>query len=106
MLLRDEQVRAIANEVLTVSLGGVGFSEADALSGIDHDGDDALFVTAHFRPGFDVTPGAASADAMVALRNRLLELGDRRFPYLRYDYPDSERPSDGDLGEIGELVTE
>ena len=90
--MTTEEVRVLADQVLNETLGSSGFARSTVEAGVDHDGDKALFVTAHFKPRSGVTAGKASLDAMSGLRTSLLDKGEDRFPYLDYDYPDDERP--------------
>jgi len=59
--------------------------------GLDHDGDPVLFLHLKFRlvePGID--PSLLS-DSAISLRRALWEMGERRFPHLRYDFHDDQR---------------
>lgn len=97
-MLTTDQARELANTVLAEQLGASGFAYAEIAPGEDHDGDPSLFLTVHFRRGSGVTEGQRSAEARVALRQRLRERGDERLIYLRYVYPDAV-PSDPDAEE-------
>lgn len=88
--MTENEIRRVANEVLRETLGHHGFEQADVRPAPDHDGEPSLYVTAHFRPHSGVTDGATSTRALSTLRLRLLDLGEERFPYIRYDYPDDE----------------
>ena len=89
-MLTESEIANIADQILGRELGASGFTNADIESGFDHDGDPSLYVTVHFKPRSGVTEGAASTTAHAALRRRLLEEGEERFPYFRYRYPDDE----------------
>ncbi|WP_375409462.1 hypothetical protein [uncultured Methylobacterium sp.] len=88
--MTDTEIEAITQDVLRAKLGKAGFEDAEVTTGLDHDGDASLFVTVRFKAKSGVTDGAASSEAHAALRRRLLDLGEDRFPYLRYRYPDDE----------------
>lgn len=88
--MTDTEIEAITKDVLRAKLGNWGFEDAEVAAGLDHDGDASLFVTVRFKPKSGVTDGAASTEAHAALRRRLLGLGEDRFPYMRYRYPDDE----------------
>jgi hypothetical protein len=88
--MTDQEIRQVANEVLRETLGPHGFESADVRPAPDFDGEPSLYVTAHFRPQAGVTSGEASTRALSVLRKRLLDRGEERFPYIRYDYPDDE----------------
>ena len=98
-MTRDE-IHRITNEVLRETLGAHGFAHADVRPAPDHDGDPALYVTAHFKPQAGVTDGVASTRALSSLRQRLLDSGEERFPYIRYDYPDDEVLGDDPLDDL------
>jgi hypothetical protein len=89
-MLSETQVATIANEVLGAELGAAGFERANVESGYDHDGDPSFYIYVHFKPRSGIAPGDVSGRALLALRQRLLGLGEERFPYLRYRYPDDE----------------
>lgn len=91
MTLTDDEVRSLADDVLGRSLGPRGFIEAEVRSGVDHDGEPALFVTAKFRLGSGPISGQEAIDARSALSDALLERGERRFPYLIHHYPGDAR---------------
>lgn len=55
--MSEEEVRSVADEVSGNVLGPYGFKQALVRSGHDHDGDPALFLRAHFRPGSGLVPG-------------------------------------------------
>ena len=88
--MTDTEIEAVTQDVLRTKLGKSGFEGAEVTIGLDHDGDASLFVTVRFKAKSGVTNGAASSEAHAALRRRLLALGEDRFPYLRYRYPDDE----------------
>jgi hypothetical protein len=65
----------------------------DVSEGVDHDGEPALFVTVHYRPSTDTVDQAA---ALKAVRDRLLAIGEERFPYMNHHYPDDLPADDGE----------
>ena len=95
-MMREDDVRVLADRVLGPILGPVGYMGADIEAGRDHDGDDSLFIIAHFRAGSEVASGKTYGDAHVAIRDALVERGEQRFPYFKYDYPDDDRDFDKD----------
>lgn len=90
--MTDEEVRSIADGVLHETLGPFGYTKVLVRSGFDHDGDPALFLRAHFKPGSGPVPGKPSSTALSALSDALFAKGEARFPYLRHFYPDDEFP--------------
>lgn len=96
-MLTDEAASNIANVILGRALSEAGFARAVAVARPDHEGEDALYVTVTFVPNAPTTTGKATTAAMVELIDALKTNGDARFPYLVYDYPDDERPTESDL---------
>jgi hypothetical protein len=92
--MTENEILAIADEVLTRHLAASGYERAELRAGYDHDDDPALLVTVHFKPGAGVTGGAVSSAAHVALRMTLLGKGEERFPYLRFKYADDDLEGD------------
>lgn len=86
-MTRDE-VRELADEVLMPILGPVGFMSSQVEEREDWTGEDALYVSVHFAPGFDLAPGGVYGDAIVTMRDALEQHGERRFPYLLWSFPD------------------
>ncbi|MGI4765005.1 MAG: hypothetical protein ACRYGP_08060 [Janthinobacterium lividum] len=89
---RDD-VRTLANEVLTPILGPVGFSYSDVAEREDSVGEDALYVTVHMAPDAEYLPGFRYSDALMAMQDALVDRGERRFAYLKYDFPADPPPS-------------
>lgn len=91
-LLSDEEVLAIADEVLKQQLGSVGFDHAEASSGTDHSGEAAIYVRAVLKPGTPILGGKYSSKAHEALDHALMSRGETRFPYFSLHHPDGETP--------------
>ena len=92
--LTDDEVRRIAGVVLEAQLGPERFDHAEARSGLDHDGQAAIFVTAVMQEGSDVIPGDTFSQAYEALDNELLRNGERRFPYFELKWIGDEPLAD------------
>jgi hypothetical protein len=75
----------ILEPILRKHLRPFGFDHADVSSGVDHDGEPALFVTAHYAPRAEAIDADAILDAIGEMQQALLRRGDDRFPYLRHD---------------------
>jgi hypothetical protein len=101
-MLTENEVRSLAESAFLAALGASVFERAEIEAHLDHDGEDALFVTAHFRSGVDSVRPETVTDALVSLRRSLQERGDERFPYVRYDFPDDERPIAEEVGAPAE----
>lgn len=102
-MLTLEQITDIADQVLRSTLGGSGYDKVEVRTGLDHEGEPSLFLTAHFKPAAGVTNAKLALDARVALWTALRERNDERFPYIRFVYPDDLSPvDDGDHEEAAE----
>ncbi|GJE00445.1 hypothetical protein [Methylobacterium isbiliense] len=82
------EIETLVNEVLRDILGATGFVHADVEPYVDHAGDKALRVVAHFGPGTAPSAERPTVRAMGALRGALLDRDEERFPYLDYAFPD------------------
>ena len=89
----EHEMRDLADTVLAPILGPVGFMSSDVRARPDHDGQDAFYVTIHFKPDAEVATGKVYIDASEAMFDALIEHGESRFTYLKYDYPEA-RASD------------
>jgi hypothetical protein len=87
--------RAI-EEALRPALGSYGLDHVELESGLDHDGEAALFVTAVLpqQTGPVPMPGNISASANVAVAEAMKRVGDERLSYLYIRRPDDERPEE------------
>ena len=92
--MKENEVRILADAVLTPILGLAGFLTSDVKARTDHHGEEALYVTLHFRSDAEVASGKAYIHASEAVLDALLERGEHRYPYLKYDYPDGGEAGD------------
>ena len=92
MLTYDEIAR-VADDVLRANLGSLGFDRSEVSDDVDLDGEQAVRVTAHFKPGAGPADGKSALAALTSLRATLRQRGEERFPFLRYDYPDDDVPA-------------
>ena len=90
--MRSSDVDEIAERVLSTTLREAGFESLVIEERQDHSGDDAFYITVTFRPGAGVTRGKVTAEALVTLRDEFEKIGELRFPYLIYNYPDDPPP--------------
>lgn len=90
--LTDDEVRAIAQDVLGRKLKDFGFDRAEAKSGPDQDGDPALFITLVMKPGVPVIPGRSLSDAHLAFDDYLKARADERFAYFHFKWLGEEVP--------------
>jgi hypothetical protein len=76
---------------LRKALGSYGLDHVELKSGLDHDGERAVFVTAVLRDRTPPIPGSVSASANVAVAEALERVGDDRLSYVYIRRPDDER---------------
>jgi hypothetical protein len=83
----------IAKRVLNQELGRFGLEKVTIKEGFDHEGQPALFVDAHLKPGSKIVGGKAANKAHAALDEALLNAGETRFPYfnIRHHAEDPDR---------------
>jgi len=83
----EQTIRSVLEEHLTSQ----GLEGVQVNPGLDRDGDPVLFVLLKFRlvePG--INPNLLS-DSAITVRRALWNMGERRFPHLRYDFHDDQR---------------
>jgi len=80
----------VIEQVLRKTLGPHGFDRAETTVGLDHDGQEALFIEAILKPNSKLIEATAYSAALGALSDALLKRGDRRFPYLTLRHIDAE----------------
>jgi hypothetical protein len=85
-----DDVKSLTEKTLAEMLGKYGFDHVDLVAGKDHDDEDALFLTANYRGGSTLPDGDVLVSALTALRTRLQQSGESRFPYLIHSLEDEE----------------
>ena len=86
----DDKTRAVIISVLRQKLERSGFRTASVRAGGDHDGDPVLFIEAHFDLVADPIDPAITSGITAALCTALEEVGETRFPHIRYDFHDDQ----------------
>ena len=81
-------------EALVEALGTYGVDHVELRSGLDHDGEPALFITAFLRQRTPPIPGSVSVSANVAVSQVMRTSGDDRLSYLYIRRPDDDRPEE------------
>jgi hypothetical protein len=84
-------LQKIADGVLKPKLEKAGLDRIVIREGIDHDGEEALFIDAQMKPNVPIVGGDISLKLYGALSQALLHAGERRFPYFNIRHPDKER---------------
>lgn len=103
--MTKDEVRALADAVLMPILGPIGFTASEVAEREDWTGEDALYVSVHFAPGFEIAGGDVYGDAIMTMREALERQGEQRFPYLLWRFPDDPgegAPDDAELDDQGQ----
>jgi hypothetical protein len=87
---RDEVVNAI-HEIVEGEIGRYALERINIEVANDHDGEPSIWIATHHRPSTEPVQMAALARVISRIRERLLELGEERFPYVRYQFADDQR---------------
>jgi hypothetical protein len=95
-VLSESEIQDIADTALRETVGTAGYVKAEVRSGVDHDGEKAVFIRAIFRPGAGPIGGEAAVKSLSAVSDALLARGEERFPYLTNFYPDDFPEDDAD----------
>jgi hypothetical protein len=85
------RVRAEIERILRESLSRYGFVQATIEPGEDHDGDPAIFVEAEYRLSDEPVDARVTLATRSMLRDRLMALGEDRFPYLRHHFAEGQK---------------
>ncbi|MCJ2014626.1 hypothetical protein [Methylobacterium sp. J-076] len=89
-MLKQTDVRDVARDIFSRALGPDRFDHLDVELGRDHYGDPSFFVALYLKPGVDPRDVADTSRAHAELRQRLLDLDEDRFPYVRKHFPGDE----------------
>jgi hypothetical protein len=91
------RVRAAIDHIVRENLSRYGFVRATIEPGEDHTGDPAIFVDAEYDLSDEPVDARVTLATQSMLRDRLIALGEHRFPYLRHHFAEGQRV----LGDIG-----
>ncbi|QGM98031.1 hypothetical protein [Methylocystis parvus] len=91
-------IRTAIEGVASRNLGKESFERVSIREDVDHAGDDALFVDIAMKPANGRLSSEDSVKMRVEVSNALLSIGETRFPYLTFSYPD-DIPAVDDLRE-------
>jgi len=83
-------VREAIDQILRENLARFGFTGAKIEAREDHDGDPAIFVDAQYDLTDEPVDSAVTLDTLSKLRERLVALGEQRFPYLRHHFAEGQ----------------
>jgi hypothetical protein len=87
-MMTDEEIQQLVTPILQERLGKYGFERAEVKSGLDHDGDPVLFVTARYRMEAPELDATRALEAMVEISDLLRAKGETRFSHLTHFHPD------------------
>jgi phenylalanyl-tRNA synthetase alpha subunit len=96
-VMARDKLTEIVKKALLDALGAKALDRVEVTEGNDHDGEPALFVTVHYRPGIDTVDQTA---ALSSVRDGLRTAGEDRFPYMNHVYPDDPLASDDDVNDV------
>ncbi len=99
-MLKDTDVRSVANEIFSRARGPDRFDHLDVEGGSAHYGDASLFVALYFRAGVDPRDVTDISNAHADLRRRRLDLNEERFPARRKHFATDEILGDDGLEAI------
>ena len=87
----DPAVVAAINKVLAARMGRYGFTSARVEPGLDHDGDEVLFIEAVYP--YSDTPVAANATVGLVseVRRAIEEIGETRFPHIDHCFDERQK---------------
>jgi hypothetical protein len=91
------KVKAAIERILRANLSRYGFVGATIEPREDHDGDPAIFVDAQYQLSDEPVDSRVTLATLSMLRDRLINLGEDRFPYLRHHFAEGQQV----LGDIG-----
>jgi hypothetical protein len=85
------QAIAVIRDVLQQDMLRFGLEEIDVRVAPDHTGEPSLWIEVRY--GLDGEPidPRATAGLVTKLHDRLWELGEERFPYIRHIVPDDKK---------------
>lgn len=89
----DPAVVAAINKVIAARMGRYGFTNASVEPGLDHDGDEVLFIDAAYNYSDRPIESGATFGLVSELLDALEEIGEFRFPHTRHRFPDRQRQS-------------
>ncbi len=88
-IVPPELVREI-ERILEERLGRFGLEKVEVRGGEDHYGEPAIFVEVWYRLSEEPIDVDAQARAELAVIDRLVEVGEDRFPYFRHHYAEGQ----------------
>jgi len=91
------RVKAAIERILRENMSRFGFIGATIEPGEDHTGDPAIFIHAEYQLSDEPVDSRVTLATLSMLRDKLIALGEERFPYLRHHFAEGQKV----LGDIG-----
>ena len=88
--LKEEVVTAI-REIVEQDMRRFGLKSVKVEVANDHDGEPAIWIATHYGKDGAPVEMRALAELGSKIRERLLDLGEDRFPHLRYQFPENHK---------------
>lgn len=79
----EPEIIAAIEDIIAPTMRRMGYRSLSVEEGHDHTGDPCLFIDVEYAAEGDPVDTKISARLVLDVRNRLLELGEERFPYVR-----------------------
>jgi len=87
----DSAIVKAIREIVERETGRFGFESIQVEVANDNDGDPVLWIAASYGARGEPIDMKALGTVASDVRERLLELGEERFPHIRYQFPDSRK---------------
>lgn len=87
---KETAVEQALTQIIRKQFDAVAVDQIKIHSGIDHVGEQALFVNVRLKSGKERLAPEKSVDLQLAMRDALQEIDDDRFPYLTFSAPDDD----------------
>ncbi len=91
------EVKTEIERILRENLSRYGLVRATIEPDADHDGDPAIFINAEYELSDEPVDSRVTLSTLSMLRDRLIALGEDRFPYLRHHFAEGQKV----LGDVG-----
>ncbi|HEX4768857.1 MAG TPA: hypothetical protein VH414_21540 [Lichenihabitans sp.] len=79
-------VNTVIEQAVRTSLAPVDVASVHIVLGHDVDDDEAIFVTVNLPPSTPLVGGEKYLEAMASVSAALLQMGDKRYPYVSLHY--------------------
>jgi hypothetical protein len=84
-------VKRTIERILRERLSPFGLARTDIRSGVDHDGDDVIFVDAYYELVDRAVEPKSIYGLESLLRDALAKLGETRFPHVRHHFDEHQK---------------